>query len=62
MGISSFSSKDSSNLFLKKEKKSPEVKLKLYEQTLEQVSIIRYLGAWMDSKLKEWTGVPQDTH
>ncbi len=34
-----------------KKKKTPEVKLKLYEQILEQVSIIRYLGVWMDSKL-----------
>lgn len=34
-----------------KKKKTPEVKLKLYKQTLEQVSIIRYLGVWMDSKL-----------
>jgi len=34
-----------------KKKKTPEVKLKLYKQTLEQVSLIRYLGVWMDSKL-----------
>lgn len=33
-----------------KKKKIPEVKLKLYKQTLEQVSQIRYLEVWMDSK------------
>jgi len=35
-----------------KKKSSPQIKLKLYDQTLEQVSEIRYLGLWMDSKLK----------
>lgn len=34
-----------------KKRKIPDVKLKLYGQTLKQVSTIRYLGMWMDAGL-----------
>lgn len=34
-----------------KGKKIPEVKLKLYNQELEQVSVVKYLGVWMESRL-----------
>ncbi len=34
-----------------KKNKTPVVKLKLYEQKLEQVSEFRFLGIWMDSKI-----------
>lgn len=51
-GFQIVSRKNASYMFLKKKKSSPQIKLKLYEQTLEQVSVIQYLGLWMDSKLK----------
>lgn len=34
-----------------KGKKVPEVKLKLYNQELEQVSVVKYLGVWLESRL-----------
>lgn len=44
---SAFNSKKPGTMFFNKEENS---KLKLYKQTLEQVSQIRYLEVWMDSK------------
>jgi ribonuclease HI len=34
-----------------KKRKSPNIKINLYGQTLEQVTEIRFLGVWMDTKL-----------